>query len=162
LSTFRVFFEAKPNLLLYFAHLGGQNELPSLETLLTHAEILVNRYASQDAYEQVLSHAESSNALAPMKVPFGSPKTGSPSLGTPESNPPALPTEDVPKVHQEADDFDGDRVLTNSILFLQDFGWWTEISYAIPEGDIGRAFEILKVSSDCNLSPEFVLMLCKY
>ncbi|KIJ89643.1 hypothetical protein K443DRAFT_154869, partial [Laccaria amethystina LaAM-08-1] len=41
--------------------------------------------------------------------------------------------------------FDGDRVLANSILFLQDFGWWTEIAYAVPEGDIGRVFEILKI-----------------
>lgn len=64
-----------------------------------------------------------------------------------ETDPPSLPTENVPKVHQEAEDFDGDRVLANSILFLQDFGWWIEISYAVPEGDIGRAFEILKVNT---------------
>jgi len=62
-----------------------------------------------------------------------------------EVDPPSLPSESVPKVHQEAENFDGDRVLANSILFLQDFGWWIEISYAVPEGDIGRAFEILKV-----------------
>lgn len=60
-------------------------------------------------------------------------------------NLPLLPTEDVPKVHKEPDNFEGDRVLANSILFLQDFGWWTEIAYAVPEGDIGRVFEILKV-----------------
>jgi hypothetical protein len=68
-----------------------------------------------------------------------------------EFDPPFLPTENVPKVHQEAENFDGDRVLANSILFLQDFGWWIEISYAVPEGDIGRAFEILKVKMVFNI-----------
>lgn len=63
-----------------------------------------------------------------------------------EADPP-LPTENVPKVHEEAANFDGDRVLANSILFLQDFGLWTEIAYAVPEGDIGRAFEIMKVNN---------------
>jgi hypothetical protein len=33
-----------------------------------------------------------------------------------ELDPPLLPTEDLPKVHKEAEKFDGDRVLANSIL----------------------------------------------
>ena len=148
-DTCRVFLEAKPNLLSYFADLDKKNELPQLEAILIQADILVKRYASQDAYEQALSLAESKDAPDHMKVPFGSPisNTSLPDMATDISQtaPPALPTEDVPKAHQEADKFDGDRVLGNSILFLQDFGWWTEISYAVPEGDIGRVFEILKV-----------------
>lgn len=64
-----------------------------------------------------------------------------------EANPPPLPTESVPKVHDEVANFDGVRVLANSILFLQDFGLWTEIAYAVPEGDIGRAFEIMRVNN---------------
>ena len=63
------------------------------------------------------------------------------------TNAPSLPTENVPTAYQEIDKFDGDRVLANSILFLQDFGWWTELAFAVPEGDIGRVFEILKVSN---------------
>jgi hypothetical protein len=136
---------------LHFANLARRDELPSLETILTQADVLVKRYASQVAYEQALSHAESKDAPDHMKVPFGSPitTTSSSDMATdsPQSDLPALPIEDVPKVHQEADEFDSDRVLANSILFLQDFGWWTEMSYAVPEGDIGRVFEILKVSS---------------
>ncbi|KAJ7845025.1 hypothetical protein B0H14DRAFT_2584918 [Mycena olivaceomarginata] len=53
--------------------------------------------------------------------------------------------EDGPKFHKEKDGFDGDRVLSNSILFLMEFGWWIELNYAIPEGDVGRVFEILKI-----------------
>ena len=120
----------------------------------------MGRYASQDAYEQALSSAESTNAPAPLKVKSGPPFTSENSHSTNantslldtgissenlEADLPFLPTENIPKVHKEAENFDGDRVLTNSILFLQDFGWWTEIAYAVPEGDIGRVFEIMKV-----------------
>lgn len=144
----RVFLGAEPDLLSHFAHLARQNDLPSFETLLYHANTLVNRYASQDAYEQALSLAESNDASTFMKVPVGQPTTMPIVINiATESDPSALPTEDLPKVHQEAKDFDGDRVLANSILFLQDFGWWTEIAYAVPDGDIGRVFEILKVST---------------
>jgi hypothetical protein len=36
-------------------------------------------------------------------------------------------------------------VLSNAILFLMEFGWWIELNYAIPEGDVGRVFVILEV-----------------
>ncbi|KAK6968991.1 hypothetical protein R3P38DRAFT_3244175 [Favolaschia claudopus] len=49
-----------------------------------------------------------------------------------------------PETHVEVADFDGDRVLSNSILFMMEFGWWTE-NYAIPEGDIGRVIVIFKI-----------------
>ena len=125
--------------------------------MLHEANILVGRYASQDAYEQALSSTESNDAPAPLKVKFGPPSASANAYTSPidvgteidenlEAAPPSLPTENVPKVHKEAENFDGDRVLANSILFLQDFGWWTEIAYAVPEGDIGRVFEIMKVS----------------
>ncbi|KAK7455872.1 hypothetical protein VKT23_010909 [Stygiomarasmius scandens] len=51
---------------------------------------------------------------------------------------------DVPAAHIEDDDFTGDQVLANSILFKSEFVLWLEMAFAIPEGDIGRAFEILK------------------
>ncbi|KAJ7142580.1 hypothetical protein C8R44DRAFT_865908 [Mycena epipterygia] len=52
---------------------------------------------------------------------------------------------DGPKFHAEEAGFDGDRVFSNAILFLLEFGWWIELNYAIPEGDIGRVMEILKI-----------------
>ncbi|KAK7012556.1 hypothetical protein R3P38DRAFT_3324130 [Favolaschia claudopus] len=51
----------------------------------------------------------------------------------------------VAETHAEEENFDGDRVLSNSILFMMEFGWWVELNYAIAEGDIGRVLEILKV-----------------
>ncbi|PPQ87647.1 hypothetical protein CVT25_011485 [Psilocybe cyanescens] len=164
LLVFRVFLDAESNLLSYFTNLANKKELPTLETLVHQAKLLVNCYASQEAYEQALSNDESSNAPAPMSIKVGTPwasenigldndsnlgtRTGIQSdeiLEAPEGRAPPLPTENVPKVYEEAENFDGDRVLANSILFLQDFGWWTEINYAISEGDIGRTFEIMKI-----------------
>ena len=157
MKIFRVFLNAKSDLLSHFAGLTKNKELPTLVALLLQAAILVDRYASQDAYEQALSKAESTDAPEPMKVEFGSSWTSSTDsvsslpavlLDTQDhTNAPPLPNENLPKVHQESNKFDGDRVLANSILFLQDFGWWMELAYAIPEGDIGRAFEILKVNN---------------
>jgi hypothetical protein len=73
-----------------------------------------------------------------------------PSIGISTTPEPAEPTgksqeEEGPKTHKEPPGFDGDRVLSNAILFLMEFGWWIELNYAIPEGDVGRVFEILKV-----------------
>ncbi|KAK6974153.1 hypothetical protein R3P38DRAFT_3332074 [Favolaschia claudopus] len=56
-----------------------------------------------------------------------------------------LPSKNEPKTFVEEADFDGDRVLSNSILFIMEFGWWIELNYAIPEGDVGRVLEILKI-----------------
>lgn len=109
----------------------------------------MDRYASQDAYEQALSKAESTDAPAPMKIEFNSLWTRSAHSvsSMPESSTAPDTNENLPKAHQESKDFDGDRVLANSILFMQDFSWWMELAYAIPEGDIGRVFEILKVNN---------------
>jgi hypothetical protein len=97
------------------------------------------------------------NASVDMKVLIGSPgKPPAPSAPSTESAPSASNTtpSSVPAVDgqptqpnqpQEADGLDGDRVLANSILFLEDFGWWIEAAHAIPEGDIGWVNEILKV-----------------
>ena len=160
----RVFLEVKPDLLSHFADWVEKNELPSLETLVIQADILVKCYTSQDAYEQAVSLAESKDAPDHMKILFGTPISNTTLLDMVtdilQTAPPALPTEDVPKVYQEADKFDGDWVLANSILFLQDFGWWTEISYAVPEGDIGCVFEILKVQQWQHFLSDFVLILC--
>jgi len=126
--------------------------------LLIQVAILVDRYASQDAYEQALSKAESTDAPAAMKVKccpsWTSSSHGVSSMvmnmevpSSQDTNAPSLPNESVPMAYQETDKFDGDWVLANSILFLQDFNWWMELAFAVPEGDIGRVFEILKVSN---------------
>ncbi|KAJ6471022.1 hypothetical protein C8R45DRAFT_1165764 [Mycena sanguinolenta] len=49
------------------------------------------------------------------------------------------------RTHIEEEDFDGDRVLANEILFLQDMGWWIIADHAVPDGEIGRIWEIMKI-----------------
>jgi hypothetical protein len=173
LTNFRVFLNAEPDLLSYFADLVANDKLPTGNALLLQAGTLMDCYTSQDAYEQALSRAESVDAPGPMKVPFGPLSTGSghsasrgetntevsENVDVPDSqdNPPPLRTENLPRAHQETDKFDGDRVLANSILFLQDFRWWIELAYAVPDGDIGRVFEILKVTDFSWISLDVIL-----
>ncbi|KAJ7113608.1 hypothetical protein C8R44DRAFT_881891 [Mycena epipterygia] len=52
-------------------------------------------------------------------------------------------------VHVEAADFTGDRVAANEVLFLQDMGWWVIAAHAVPDGEIGRVWEILKIWIFC-------------
>ncbi|KAJ6506055.1 hypothetical protein DFH09DRAFT_1438577 [Mycena vulgaris] len=70
---------------------------------------------------------------------------GTPSLEIPPPPKPKFADDDGSKVHTELPGFDGDRVVSNAILFLMEFGWWIELNYAVPEGDIGRVLEILKI-----------------
>jgi hypothetical protein len=66
-------------------------------------------------------------------------------LGEPVTSSRDESSEGLNMPHKEKDGFDGDRVLANAILFVQDAGWWIEAAYAVPEGDIGRIWEIMKV-----------------
>ncbi|KAJ7807579.1 hypothetical protein B0H13DRAFT_2386367 [Mycena leptocephala] len=129
--------------------------------------VLVDRYATQSAIRASLSESESTAADRSNKVPVGrewvAPTTTVPPThdaqdpdlpdlvdiieGETTQKPPvpAKTPEDAPKVHQEKDGFTGDRVLRNSQIFMQDFGWWIEFAHAVPEGDIGRVWEIMKI-----------------
>jgi hypothetical protein len=156
----RIYFGAD-DILTYFADLAIRQELPSVDALRSIARTLVRRYASQEAHEQALSLTESRNAKSNMAIPFGKPfrpiETQTPGLTTSTSETetaresteerPNVVIEDTVKVHVEKEGFDGDRVLANEILFLQDAGWWIEAASAVPEGDIGRVYEIMKVKT---------------
>jgi hypothetical protein len=73
------------------------------------------------------------------------PAAEGPSTVPEEASPESAADKDGPKIHKEPLGFNGDRVLSNTILFLMEFGWRVELNYAIPEGDVGRVLEILKV-----------------
>lgn len=49
--------------------------------------------------------------------------------------------------HQQFPDFRGDWVLANSILLMRDGIWFLEVCRAVALGDIGRVWEVLKVSA---------------
>ncbi|KAJ6461451.1 hypothetical protein C8R45DRAFT_842148 [Mycena sanguinolenta] len=125
---------------------------------------LVDRYATQAAIQASLFEDESTDQDRTNRVPAGSPWV-TPSISVDDSGEPPglvdieepqtprnqsapLPSkaaEDAPQVHKERANFTGDRVLRNSQIFMQDFGWWIEFAHAVPEGDIGRVWEIMKI-----------------
>ncbi|KAJ7138817.1 hypothetical protein C8R46DRAFT_1320848 [Mycena filopes] len=145
----------------YYRDLARKNEVPTVINLLCEAMALVDRYTTQAAIQASLSSTEATDPERLfLRVPVGTPwvaPTTADDVDIPElvdivepDTPPAptLPpqsTEDAPKVHKEKDGFTGDRVLRNSQIFLQDFGWFIEFAHAVPEGDIGRVWEIMKI-----------------
>ncbi|KAJ7263041.1 hypothetical protein C8J57DRAFT_1071083 [Mycena rebaudengoi] len=154
LDCWRIFFDSD-DITQVFAE--PSCELPDLETLWDDARILVQRYASQKAYHQALSTEFTDSAEAKMRIPLGTPWTppiqtsttgamdggdGEEEEDEDEDGPPA--DELGEPEADEAEGFDGDRVLANEILFLQDMGMWAIADHAVPDGEIGRIWEILK------------------
>lgn len=132
---------------------------------------MTDRYVSQAACEHSLDAEEANNSDYANRVPKGTP-WAAPASSTTHTTPPAAEVDDMPGLtdieeplapgnpsgsnkepvyapenHQELPGFTGDRVLRNSQIFLMQFGWWIEMATAVPEGDIGRVWEILKVGS---------------
>ncbi|KAJ7820873.1 hypothetical protein B0H14DRAFT_3735105, partial [Mycena olivaceomarginata] len=112
-------------LLTHFEQLNIQNELPSLDDLLTEANKLVNRYSSDRAYQTALSSTAFNKSPDLYKFKIGTPADPDSLVGDSE--------------------FTGDRVLANTIAFRRDYLLYLELSDAILEGDIGRVCEVLKV-----------------
>ncbi|KAF8212894.1 hypothetical protein K438DRAFT_2167933 [Mycena galopus ATCC 62051] len=147
LDCWRVFFETE-DLREYFRDLAAKGEIPILDVLQGYAYSLVDRYATQSAILTSLSAAESLHPARENRVPEGSawvaPLHGDAPVPDAPTAPPK-PAEDAPKVHQEKPGFHGDCVLRNSQIFLQDFAWWIEFAHAVPEGDIGRVWQIMTI-----------------
>ncbi|KAK7050355.1 hypothetical protein R3P38DRAFT_2604844 [Favolaschia claudopus] len=179
LDCWRVYFEAD-DIIEHFAH--PQATIPDIDSLWASAEVLVRRYASQDAYNQALNIELSSTANSAMSIPRGS--TWSPPVANSRNHSATVnsgnvdiemeghaedaPVDDVgeaagleeffadsgangkkkkkkKKAHTEAPNFQGDRALANEILFLQDMGWWIIAAHAVPEGEMGRIWEVMKI-----------------
>ncbi|KAJ6462874.1 hypothetical protein C8R45DRAFT_1107948 [Mycena sanguinolenta] len=105
----------------HFAALDSQNKLPSLDELISVADLLVHRFASDRGLETALSLSAFNKA--PNQYKF---KTGESTISSDTQ-------------------FEGDRVLANTIAFRRDFLLYMELSDAILEGDIGRVCEVLKL-----------------
>ncbi|KAF7971918.1 hypothetical protein HWV62_19431 [Athelia sp. TMB] len=151
---------AADDIAIYFAKLSFV-ELPTFETLLMIAKTLVKRYTSQRGHERALSKSESTDNNRDMEIKPGTPWVSltladQSDVGGLERV--VLQDEDgiseagsganegkEDTIHIERPGFDGDRVLANEELFLEDHGWWIEAAYAVPDGDVGRVYEILKI-----------------
>ncbi|KAJ7775506.1 hypothetical protein B0H16DRAFT_1757012 [Mycena metata] len=160
LDCWRLILGCENDLISHFDQLAENDASPTLEDLLKHGSVLRARYASQPAYKRSLDKEEHDKASSEVKVPDGSPWTSpcapdtcinedaeTPDAADPplEATPGKKKSADSPQTHIESSEFDGDRVLSNSILFLMECGWWAELNYAIPEGNIGRVLEVFKI-----------------
>ncbi|KAJ6584402.1 hypothetical protein B0H19DRAFT_896078, partial [Mycena capillaripes] len=145
LDCWRVFFETD-DLHAYFRNLANTNQLLPLDELLGYAMLLVDRYATQSAIQASLLASELLDRARGNKVPAGSDWVATMAPTHANLPDPSNDDADLPDLfHEEKPGFTGDRVLRNSQIFLQDFGWWIEFSKAVPEGDIGRVWEIMKL-----------------
>ncbi|KAE9401678.1 hypothetical protein BT96DRAFT_991844 [Gymnopus androsaceus JB14] len=148
----------------YFDALANEAKLPTFEWFLAKAEWIVDCYMTPDAYEQALSETLNNSAPDHLKFPIGKPHSSCGTISTSQSKgndepttnmaiskdpevegdaedkPPTQSSESKkkkPATHVEEKGFTGDRVLANTILFMMEYSWWIEATYAIPEGDIG-------------------------
>ncbi|KAJ7692191.1 hypothetical protein B0H17DRAFT_1200535 [Mycena rosella] len=137
--------DSDSDILEHFKQLAEIDCLPTLDELLDHAKLLRERYASQAAYDQSLSTEDYDEASSRSKIPAdlldipddSAPAETEPLHGDEDAPPPEIPAapepkDEGPKFHKETPGFDGDRVLSNAILFLMEF-------------DVGRVMEILKI-----------------
>ncbi|KAJ7105862.1 hypothetical protein C8R44DRAFT_715216 [Mycena epipterygia] len=145
LDCWRIWFDAE-DIIEHFAK--PMRNPPDIHGLLKAARILVRRYASQQAYTQALNQDFADSANVDMKIPLGTPWV-SPEKYFPNRRMVVKRRKKRPSVHVEADDFMGDRVMANEVLFLQDMGWWVLASDAVPDGEIGRVWEIMKIWIFC-------------
>ncbi|KAJ7836008.1 hypothetical protein B0H13DRAFT_1913305 [Mycena leptocephala] len=172
LDCWRIVLGCDSDLLTHFEELAANDCLPTLNDLLDQASIIRERYACQAAYDQSLDKSDQDAAAERTKFPEGSvwtpsnapeppavpldpdinmadpkdvpndpkdtsddePSPEGPSIVPDQDSPESVADKDGPKIHKEPPGFDGDR-----------FGWWVELNYAIPEGDVGRVLEILKI-----------------
>jgi hypothetical protein len=113
-------------LFTHFERLASQDKLPTLDNLISEADALVHRYASDTAFETALS--STSFNKCPERYKFQT----------------ALPVQATDSSDANGE-FTGDQVLANTIAFRRDILLYTELSDAISDGDIGRVCEVLKV-----------------
>ncbi|KAJ7846812.1 hypothetical protein B0H13DRAFT_2285702 [Mycena leptocephala] len=155
LDCWRIHFGAS-DILTYFE----TSATPDLDTLWENARKLVRRYASQEAYHQALSRDFSDSASEEMKIPRGTPWTAPTDPNTQheltEENAIDL---DEPVDGEEApeenlsDSEETGRKKKNQIRspciqkpqISRDMGWWVIAAHAVPDGEIGRLWEIMKI-----------------
>lgn len=127
-SMTRVILDTQ-DLLVYFQEHQAAGTLPSFDDLLALAERLDYMYSSERAYEAAAKprDRQPSSSRAPEHEDWVD------MLDRAESG--------------EDHDFEGDRVLANSICFLMDVVHLREWCRSTADGEVGDLYEILKVCS---------------
>jgi hypothetical protein len=153
------------NIFTYFKNKATAGQIPTLEDLENLAKDLNHQYSTQHTYERTLDEYDTEN---PHAVPLGTPWKARPAekssqhvqsskvtgkkkrgkkyteagdnTSTSKAKGKKKKTESAPQV-----DFLGDRSLGKSIAFIKDTMMSRQMSSAVAEGDIGGAYECVKV-----------------
>ena len=104
----------------YFQTLADENQVPSLDKLDEQAVLLYSIYSTTPAYERALDPCAAMTANPALKFPSGTSIVAGSGAG--------------------------DWALANSILLMRDGIWFLEVCRAVASGDIGRVWEVFKVS----------------
>ncbi|KAF8603103.1 hypothetical protein BDV93DRAFT_508619 [Ceratobasidium sp. AG-I] len=130
----------------------------SIEQLEDLASRIYNRYMTTEAYQQTLSTPSS---LSSSQVH---------DLILQELSHYNLGDEELLKTElQSIESAPADQLLGNTVLLMQDSFWYLEFASAIPEGDVGRVFEIIKIlrfsfwgSNAANYGKELLEVACRF
>ncbi|THU93721.1 hypothetical protein K435DRAFT_799463 [Dendrothele bispora CBS 962.96] len=115
------------DIIRHFKNLGKQDQLPEYEVLLQNAKNITERYITLESYEQALSPNDSDSSLIPdcHKFPIGTLFESRNSVGRHNSeNDVSINTTHT---FTEGEDFTGDHVLANSVLFMWEYSLWVQL-----------------------------------
>ncbi|THU88976.1 hypothetical protein K435DRAFT_865755 [Dendrothele bispora CBS 962.96] len=129
-------FTTHEEMLKYFETMEN---LPEFDYFMDKATRITSRWVSLESISQALCPGNVESIPMEIQFPVGDPFPLYHNLSQ-EQN-----TETLKDFFQEHENFTGDRVLANSILFKWEYSLWLELAYAVPEGDIGRVWEIMKI-----------------
>ncbi|THU78559.1 hypothetical protein K435DRAFT_588157, partial [Dendrothele bispora CBS 962.96] len=131
-------FVTHEDMFAHFEQQGKNNNLPDFDDLMAKAVRITSRWVSLESVAQALS-SNTSSLPDDITFPLGDPyQFHATDNGGVNENPKF-------DLFKESKDFEGDHVLANSILFKWEYSLWLELAYAVPEGDIGRVWEIMKI-----------------
>ena len=139
----------------YFKDLDSQEKLPEFEDLEMLARKLYRAYSTTRGVYRALyddgSHNEWSD-FVPLGTCWSVPPVDPTSIHKSASTSRSKTTTKHHKANSskmkpaDTPPFKGDRTLGKSIALMRDFLLQREMAYATAEGDVGRVYEIMKVS----------------
>ena len=148
------------NLFEYFTKQKSSDTLPTFEALQAMAVNLNRTYSSMRAHQRALLDHNTNDRYSVKRGSSWKPPAIEESSRNVISQAPnaSAKKKKAPETSETEIPFTGDRTLAKSIMFMRDTMLSREMSYAVQQGDIGRAYECVKVIGQ-NTAPHSHEML---